>query len=53
MRREEAKRGGANCPLYGGLGYLPVGQGIPGCGQMTVGVESIQNAGSLGDCLRD
>jgi hypothetical protein len=45
---------GSSSPLYSGLGYqVTVGRSIPGYIQVTVGVESSQNARSLEHCLRD
>jgi hypothetical protein len=38
--------------ILGGLGYqVTVGRSIPGYSQVTVGMESSQNARSLGHCL--
>ena len=59
--REESKKGesleseeGPSSPFYSGLGYqITVGRSIPGYSQVTVGVESSQNARSLGHCLHD
>ena len=50
QQREE----GPSSPFYSGLGYqVTVGRSIPGYSQVTVGVESSQNARSLGHCLCD
>ena len=42
--------------FYSGLGYLvvaAVGRSMPGYSQVTMSVESSQNARRLGHCLRD
>ena len=45
---------GPSSSFYSGLGYqVTVGRSIPGYSQVTVGVESSQNARSLGHCLHD
>ena len=51
LEREEEE---PSSPFYSGLGYqVTVGRSIPGYSQVTVGVESSQNARSLGHFLRD
>ena len=44
VRAKESKEGPSS-PFYSGLGYqVTVGRSIPGYSQITVGVESSQNA---------
>jgi hypothetical protein len=56
VKRKKLKESeeGPSSPFYSGLGYrVTVGRSIPGYSQVTVGVESSQNAKSLGHCLCD
>jgi hypothetical protein len=51
---ERESEEGPSSPFYNGLGYqVTVGKSISGYRQVTVRVESSQNARSLGHCLRD
>jgi hypothetical protein len=53
VRAKESKAGPSSS-FYCGLGYqVTVGRIIPDYSQVTVGMESSQNARSLGHCLRD